>query len=124
MVVAKANANSYTPYQLGIKTSGELRFMQRASSGNTLLDGPAKIPLRRWVHFAVVRDNTGKVQFYMDGQPTGPTQTVTSPSVDYGAPLRIGLHNAGNRPLNGALDNVRIYNVALTPLEIEADRAS
>jgi hypothetical protein len=50
----------------------------------------------------------------------GPT-AVTVPVGDTGKPVRIGNRNDGYTPMNGLIDEVRIYNYARTPEQIRQD---
>jgi hypothetical protein len=67
-----------------------------------------------WHHVAVTRNGTsGAMQLYLDGAlqafATGPTGTRTAPTA-----LRIGCIQTGARYFNGSLDEIRMYNYAVT----------
>jgi hypothetical protein len=76
--------------------------------------------LNRWVHLAVVvRDNI--ITFYLDGRAVGIScfgNQFTFPARDVGAPLTIGSFERDE--FNGLLDDVRIYNRALSDNEVKA----
>ena len=77
-----------------------------------------------WHHVAMVYDPsaTNKISLYVDGNldVTGniPTTVNTSTSV----PIRIGLRVDGVNPFPGTIDEVRIWNVARSQAEIQADK--
>ena len=73
-----------------------------------------------WHHVAATRDNTsGAMNVYVDGvlrgSGTGPTGDRTAPPT-----LRIGSIQTGSGFLNGAIDDVRLYNQVLTAGDIAA----
>jgi len=74
-----------------------------------------------WHHVAVTFGN-GEVRFYIDGEPAGVDSATISPFTNEG-PLTVGRYTGpGNEPrfgLNGSVDDLRIYNKALTPEEIQ-----
>ena len=58
------------------------------------------------------------MSIYVNGTlATGPT-TVTVPVADGGQPVRIGSRNDGVTMMNGSIDDVRIYNRALSAAEV------
>lgn len=82
-------------------------------------------PLRRWLHVAVVADQTG-IKLYHNGQQiAGSTKQVEWESVNQ-RDLFIGIHGWASPqefrwyPLNGAVDELRIFSYALSSEEIAA----
>jgi len=76
--------------------------------------------LGEWVHLAAVRDAaTGQLIAYTNGvrrmAVAGPTGSISGM-----AGLRFGLAGANNHPFQGRLDDVRIYDRALSADEIAA----
>ncbi|MBD2267379.1 M10 family metallopeptidase C-terminal domain-containing protein [Anabaena sp. FACHB-1391] len=71
-----------------------------------------------WYH-AVSIFTSGKVELYINGQFIG-SQTYTQPSLD-GSNFRIGRHNADDPQwFDGLIDEVAIYDYALTPTQIQS----
>lgn len=89
-----------------------------SASGGPYLIGNAWAPATdTWYHLAVTRKGN-LYTFYRNGIPDG-TQTDSTPIPNIAAPLTIGwAEGAGS--FNGTLDDVRIYNRALTAAEISA----
>ncbi|KAF0215598.1 MAG: fibronectin type III domain-containing [Geobacteraceae bacterium] len=71
-----------------------------------------------WVHIAyVVASNQGTL--YMNGNEITRTAITTDFSIANGRDLYLGKYSDSWYPLNGALDEVRIYNRALTASELQ-----
>lgn len=81
---------------------------------------PDPIPGTTWTHLALTYDGT-TLRLYVDGTETAST-THTGTIVTSSNPLRLGGNTIWGEHLDGRLDDVRIYNRALTPAEITTDR--
>jgi hypothetical protein len=100
--------------------NGELRFGFGAGS----VSFGVTLPTTTWVHVAVTYDGTA-LQAYVDGVAVGGPQAVALGPVT--GPLQVGawIFGGGNADyLSGLLDEVRVYNRALSAAEIQADRAT
>jgi hypothetical protein len=85
--------------------------------GSTGYTSPDPLTLGKWHHAAVTCD--GKVsRIFLDGRQIfqGPQE---KPFPDAAAPLGIGGSTAGARPFQGIIDEVRIWNRALSEAEIK-----
>jgi len=84
------------------------------------LVGPAALPVGTWSHVATTYDGTTH-RLYLNGTQVASVNRSgkigTSPK-----PLRIGGNSVFGEWFSGAIDEVRIYNRALTAAEISADR--
>jgi len=79
--------------------------------------GGRVLPLREWAHVAATFDGTILV-FYIDGEETGRGNFSLGSKTN--ATIEIGCDNlSGWNSFHGALDEVRIYNNALTAQEIQ-----
>ena len=74
--------------------------------------------LNTWQHFAWTRDSSNKCDVYLNA---GPPIRLFSDAVQNGTVTvdRLGLTGTGTGPLDGLIGEARIYNRALTPLEIQ-----
>ncbi|MBO2012488.1 LamG-like jellyroll fold domain-containing protein [Hymenobacter negativus] len=81
----------------------------------------AAILQNRWTHVAATWDGTA-LRLYVNGV-AAPLSANSSP-VTTSESLQIGRSTVFNQPFNGRLDEVRIYNAALTPAQILADMTS
>ena len=118
-------------YLFGLDSSNRLTFTWQTTGGNVwgppsyyIVTGNAQIPLGTWTYITVVR-NGPAINFYINGN----LDAVFSSAADANPfrsginTLRIGGQNRGGmaRVLNGTIDEVRIYNQALTPAQIQND---
>ena len=97
---------------------GNLRFHVNTSTGAAVTIGSATFnpTLSQWYHLAVTRSGSN-FTFYVNGAPLETNSVVVS-IPDSGAPLNIGSAE-GNFYFSGLLDEVSIYNRALTSTEIQ-----
>lgn len=94
------------------------------NNGSTLLAtrSPTVLPTGQWVHFAGTWSGT-TARVYVDGVLKG-SITISGPLVASTGMLRIGgLVSSGNRYFDGSMDEVRIYDRALSQSEIQDDMA-
>lgn len=97
----------YTP------TPGSYKLVYQAAGQGVNVDYTRQIS--SWEHIVVVRDGL-KVRFYINGVLQGSEQTLganNSLTID-----TIGAFSGGSLPANGKVDEVRVYNRALSPKEV------
>jgi len=96
------------------QTTGALSFSRYNITAGT---APA-LKVGEWTHIAVTFDRT-TARFYVNGTQTGSGAWSFGP--DREASLQIGCDNSGGgNPFNGALDEVKLYDIVLTPAEVLA----
>jgi PKD repeat protein len=95
-------------------------------SGHVFVDGSeprarAAIPLatNAWTHLAMTYDLT-TIRLYVNGSLAASTPTAGAVTASTG-PLRIGGNAVWNEYFAGVIDDVRVYNRALSAVEIGAD---
>jgi hypothetical protein len=90
--------------------------------GGTVVSGPltGSTVTTRWQHVVLVRDAAAKqVRGYLDGAATGTATYDLAPDTStYN--LNIGRNPGGNQHFKGLVDEVRIYDRALTGAEVAA----
>ncbi len=96
------------------ETNSPFMSLPRVGSGLTS-DIFTAFELNRFYHVAVVKTGNSYT-FYIDGQQKG-TRVITTSVADVAAPLTIG-YAEGGIVHNGAIDEVRIYNRALSSNEV------
>ncbi|MCK6211008.1 hypothetical protein KZX45_10675 [Georgenia sp. EYE_87] len=116
--VVKKATGSRNGFELSLSSSGRGFFRaNEVSSGNLYrVDATSVHPLGTWVHLAGTYDGT-TMRFYVDGvlqdSTAGPSAVATN-----GLALGIGAEPGGYRKLRGGLDEVRLYDRALSAQEI------
>lgn len=118
--VAKwSSSQSADSYLLGIDTSGNIRFyLDSTGTGQTSLLSSNKVSANSWSHIAATWDGS-IMRVFLNGIADTNTATFTSTIFKSNFPVYLGKHDGGN-PFNGTIDDVRIYNRALSPEEIRA----
>lgn len=114
-------------YSLSVQPSAAVRFQVGDDSGATLcgvdLETPA-IVLQQWTHVAAIFDAAGgTMQVYLNGELAAQTNALVRPPGDLsGGGVVIGNNSPGNiaEPLQGRIDELAVYDRALSALEIKA----
>ena len=83
----------------------------------TMVIGDQTLAFGRWYHLAVGRSGD-TLALYVDGHPAGMDETRGGFPVVRQLWFRLGSNEAGTSPLTGRLDEVELYNRALTQQEI------
>jgi hypothetical protein len=118
------NTNMSNPYyQYGLELSGgKPQFYIGTSTGLIGAGMDTALALNQWTHLVVVF-NGSTAQFYVNGNTSGSKSLVASITAR-GMPLRIGADAGASQFYKGLLDNVRVYNRALSGAEVTTDMNS
>ncbi|MEV6982580.1 LamG-like jellyroll fold domain-containing protein, partial [Sphaerisporangium sp. NPDC051017] len=84
------------------------------------VDSTEDIPLNTWSHLALTYDGS-KLAFYLNGAKTAETDFQGTLRGDDG-PLRIGGNGIWGEHFAGLIDEVRVYDRALSEAEIQSDK--
>ena len=108
-------------YEFRTNPTGFLQFGHQTSQGTDFIfyDSSTKLTAGRWTHVAVTVVKGGQVKFYVDGTPGGEVAQSANFPVLNDEPIRIGGRKDGYSFFNGCLDDVRLYNRALTDAQIK-----
>jgi concanavalin A-like lectin/glucanase superfamily protein len=88
-------------------------------SGKNIVFGPSALPLKTWTHLALTYDSA-TIRFYVNGvlvDSSPETSSITTSA----KPLCVGGDPTQGQFFNGIIDEVRVYNVALTAAQIQRD---
>ncbi len=77
------------------------------------------VPLNQWVHVAFTHDASNNSNFYINGQPAGSDTTITQTFENTSHDLWIGHSGSFADYFYGGMDDVRLYNRALSADEIK-----
>jgi hypothetical protein len=114
-------------YWINIRTDGHVRvggfFGSCKSASWKYLDSTTTVPINTWTHLAATYNGT-TLTVWINGKKAG-SRAVTGTTCNNNNPLAIGAKNYPAQGLleafwDGRLDDVRIYNKALTAAEIAA----
>ena len=119
-VIYKGNDN----YYLGATTSSSGKPAAGSIIGGSYAEayGTSALATGAWTHLAMTYDGTA-VRLFVNGTQvasTAKTGTIASST----NPLQIGGDSIYGQFFSGLIDEVRIYNVALTATQIQADMAA
>jgi hypothetical protein len=111
-----AGTNYPGNYEFRTTPAGLVQFGHQTSQGTdfTFYDSASGLTAGRWTHVVVTVVKAGQVKFYIDGTPAGSVAQSMNFPVLNNEPVRIGGRKDGYSFFNGCLDDVRIYNRALT----------
>lgn len=94
-------------------------WVQPDPADSSTVDGLTPLPVGTWSHLALTYDGAA-LRLLINGQQVD--ETAMSDSLyDDGSPLRIGGNGVWGEYFEGLIDEVRIYNRALTAQQIQAD---
>jgi hypothetical protein len=109
---------TYLSYALYAGTTNSNRPAVEANRGE--LFGTSAAPLSTWTHIAGTYDGT-TLRMYVNGTQVS-TKATTQLMPNSANPLYIGGNAGWGEYFNGTIDDVRVYNRALSATEIQADR--
>jgi hypothetical protein len=101
--------------QVGFRRISGVTYLAAWNSGGSLLVSTASIPAAGWHHFAYSWDGTSSKLTIDGGSPTTTANAPTSSTVDT---VWLGTYNGVSELFAGRLDDVRLYNTALTQGQI------
>ena len=101
--------------------TGAVQFghQQTESEVYTFYTSTRRIVVEQWYHVAVAFTKGGMVEFYIDGAPAGSAAQSTNFGVLNNEPVRIGGRKDGYSFFNGLLDDIHIYNRALSAAQMQ-----
>ncbi len=79
-----------------------------------------KLTHQTWQHLAVAVNGTGGAKYYLNGQEVGALNGIGTIGYDGSQFLSFGRWRGGGRNFRGALDDMLLYNRALTAAEVAA----
>jgi hypothetical protein len=114
----QANIFSNTKFQVLRGLSGQI---YGSSDNVTFPTSPNNVaPLNKWTHTCVTRDASGTWNFYINGAHSGTAnQSSGTPTAGNNSQTYIGQSQGLGASFLGYLDDVRIYNRALSAQEIQ-----
>jgi len=90
------------------------------TTGDVGLRGPAVLPATTWSHLAMTWDGL-TLRLYVNGTQVS-SSALAGAAATSASPLRIGGNSVWGEWFSGLIDDVRVYNRALTAAQIVTDR--
>jgi hypothetical protein len=125
-VVARMDPkNKYRGWDLWIEGDKPGFHLINAFPEDTLkVVGTNALPLNQWAHVAIAYDGSAKssgVSIYVNGQrqATATQYDALKSTTRTDVPLTIGTRHGTERLVNGLIEDVRLYDRALAPAEVE-----
>jgi len=112
-------SSSDLDYMLAADPSGYPAVYIATTSGEQGILGPSTLPLNTWSHLAGTYDGA-TLKLYVNGVKVA-ENPVTGSIITSPQPLRIGGNAIWGEYWSGNIDEVRIYNQALTQIQIQTD---
>jgi hypothetical protein len=103
-----------------IDVSGQKRLRFRLKAGgttSTLVASSGELPIDTWYHVAATYDGVA-MRLYLNGAEVGVLPKTGTIDQNPAVPVSIGRHPDASNHMSGAIDDVRIYDRALTAAEI------
>ncbi len=122
-ILGKTTPSFNGGYLMGIDAGGLVYFqLWNTSATQYLLHGQGNITTGVWTHLTMTYSMGGKFMAYVNGVPKDSIAVAALPVGTNSNPFIIGLApwDLNSFKMNGSLDEVRIYNTALTQAEIAA----
>ena len=101
--------------------TGDLQFGHQQTEGEVYVfyNSTASITAGQWYHVAVTLTKGELVEFYIDGIPAGSAEQSTNFGVLNEEPVRIGGRKDGYSFFNGFLDDVYLFDQALSAVQVQ-----
>jgi hypothetical protein len=113
-----AKSNDPRSYSFYTYTDGTLHFSTTSGGAYVGSNSTGIVPLNEWVHVAAMVVG-GTHRYYINGQPAGEGGGgIVLPGSADTASVMIGVTHEGSNEFLGMIDEVRIYNRALTPNQV------
>lgn len=112
-------------YWFSVGKYNDKLVFQNEGSGTESATADAWLCVNEWTHVAFVRAADGKtIRFFKNGLPIGSPTTLTLPASANPEDVMVGNYGFGSNPIycefNGDLDEIRIYDRALSDAEVLA----
>lgn len=110
----------WTPWIFFLDGSRRLMFYIRSGGADTNVFSTSRISYGEWQHVAAVFTKSNRtVNFYINGDSAGSSVFSTDIDVGTGSRFQVAGYGNINTLMNGFIDDVRLYNVAISSSEIK-----
>lgn len=103
----------------GLDGGGDLGLHMAVGGKWLACTSSARLPVGEWAHVAATFEKDRGLSVYVDGQETGRLVALGTMAPAKTTDLLIGRHNNHPWVFHGVIDEVKLYNRALGPLEVQ-----
>jgi hypothetical protein len=124
-IIQKWGGSGGYPYALVLNSGGTVNFS--ASDGTntpTATSGSTTVNDGGWHHILGVRTKNGTMKVYVDGSPKNSTTDNTSGSTTNSTAVGVANRSGGANYLNGTVDEVKVFNTALSDQAVANEYAA
>ncbi len=118
-VVIKETDRGYTYALYAANSLGYPAALMNVGGQDVRISGPSSLPLNTWSHLAMTFDGA-TVRLFVNGSPVASRATTGAVATSSG-PLRLGGNGVWGEFFQGGIDEVRLYDRALTQAELQKD---
>lgn len=122
--IVSKKGNNKNGWHLALSSTGKPTFevAYGATAPGTIIavTAPTALTAGAWAHITGIYEPGVSVRLYVNGSLVATTTTTQTSQRNSGAQVRIGKRPSNVDPFNGSIDEVRIYNRALTTTEVAA----
>lgn len=120
VVIGKGGGPTDRGWSLNREPTNELNFFVAASATAEVKVSAPMVPSARWMHVASVYAAGVSMSIYLDGKESASIANVPPSMRDPALAVQLGQRSDGCCSMQGRIDEVRVYNRALTAGEIAA----
>jgi Concanavalin A-like lectin/glucanases superfamily len=121
-ILVKANGQNHAGFEYGLwlETNAKVILSLDDGASELQLSSASSYVVNKWQHVAGVYDSsTQKMYVYLNGKLDGVTDYTLGPRNSNTVIAQIGSMGAAYYFMDGLIDDVRAYNRALAPAEIQ-----
>ena len=118
-ILSKSGGPNARGWELNVESNGTV-WMKVAIDAQNRVEAASFVPATTWVHVAGVFEPGVSVRVYVNGAQTGITQTTLATQYNTAFDVTLGDREEGGTPWVGLLDDVRLYDRALSAAEVAA----
>ena len=121
-ILEKRDTSNYKGYWINLNTTGGCRASAYDGSDQVIVRCGEEVDDNTWHHITAVYDRDSNAKIYLDGLLKDSSSMTNVDSISNSETLIIGARKQGPQMFfNGTIDEVKIYDKALTPDEIYQD---
>ena len=119
LVGTENGVSNYLGWSIRLGGSDTISFYVNDGAGQKLAGGGEVLVVNEWYHFVGVVDSGNTIYYYLNGTLQDSTSLAGETAFEKNYGLDIGnIESGSNRYFNGSIDEVRMYNRALSASEI------